>query len=70
MKIEFNTAKFVFSHGKEPKGRGSWAFAFEGLEPIFSPSMTYAEAKAWARGKVKAVAPAGYAGTVIVDVLS
>jgi hypothetical protein len=55
--IEFNTIEFVKSHGCAPRGRGSWAFSSERNGPIenvlFSPSMTYAEAKKWARAEIE-----------------
>ena len=46
------------SHGKAPKGRGSWAFAFEhprkNSEPWFAPSnLTYADAKKAAAKEAK-----------------
>jgi hypothetical protein len=55
MKIEFSTHQFVRSHGKEPKGRGSYAFHIEGDVPdaiLWSPSMTLGDAKKWARTAV------------------
>jgi hypothetical protein len=58
MKIEFNTVEFEFSHGRKPKGRGSWAFSGTRnprIEDVFfSPSMTYSEAKRWFVAKLKA----------------
>lgn len=68
--FDFNTAEFCTAHGKEPRGRGSWAFAFEGREPVFSPSMTYAEAKRWIKEHICSVAPAEFYGCVLIDVLS
>lgn len=50
-RVQFDTAQFRGSHGREPKGRGSWAFSTDrrGDENLlFSPSMTYADAKKWA----------------------
>ena len=47
IKIEFCTREFLFSHGRAPRGYGSWAFDF-GAGPVFAPTGTYAEAKAWA----------------------
>jgi hypothetical protein len=51
------TRPYVSSHQKAPRGRGSWAFQpAEAYHPggaeiadltIFSPSMTYTEAKRW-----------------------
>jgi hypothetical protein len=69
IRVSFDTAPFVSSHAREPRGRGSWAFSFEGREPIFSPSMPLAEAKRWAAEQVRAAAPAGFSGTVVVAVL-
>lgn len=50
--IEFDTTQWEASHGGNPRGRGSWAFALDragkqGLK--FSPYMTYGDAKKWAR---------------------
>ncbi len=49
MAITFNTVAYEFSHGRTPRGRGSWAFAAvrnpDTKDIIWSPSMTYAEAK-------------------------
>lgn len=50
MTVRFDTSDFRRSHMKEPKGRGCWAFAPDTTgEWIFSPMMTFTEAKAWAR---------------------
>lgn len=58
MAVEFNTREYEFSHGRAPRGRGSWAFAFTRNAPvsevIWAPSGTYAEAKKFAREKAKA----------------
>ena len=58
-KIEFNTRKYETSHLTTPRGRGSWAFQptsayfkngdYDSEQTLWSPSMTYTEAKAWAR---------------------
>jgi len=57
--IEFDAIEYRINHGAEPRGRGSWAFSFK-REPdvqrdevLWSPSMTYGEAKKWARQQVK-----------------
>jgi ADP-heptose:LPS heptosyltransferase len=53
--VEFDSTPFEFSHGRCPKGRGSWAFSVERNPDVtspavlFSPSMTYGEAKRFAR---------------------
>lgn len=47
-KIEFNTRSYLLSHGRQPKGYGSWAFDLGG-GPVFAPASTYTQAKKWAR---------------------
>jgi hypothetical protein len=70
IRITFDDSPFVRSHMTKPgRGLGSWAFSFEGREPIFSPPMILSEAKKWAREQVKAAAPADYAGQVVVSIL-
>ena len=70
MRIQFDTSNYEFSYGVAPRGRGSWAFAFEGHGPLFSPSMTFGEPKKWVQAEVAKRAPAGYARIVIVEVLT
>ena len=61
MQIEFNTDQFVFSHGRQPKGYGGWAFGtkrnpdtMNSDECWFTPgAMTYGEAKKWAKAEAK-----------------
>jgi hypothetical protein len=56
MQFEFNTRQFQFSHGRQPKGFGSWAFEVEGSKwgILFTPhSMSFADAKKWIKGEVK-----------------
>jgi hypothetical protein len=67
--ISFDSAPFVRSHMKQPKGRGSWAFSIEGGEPLFAPVMTLNEAKLWVTEQVRRLAPAGFKGVVVVQVL-
>ena len=73
MTIEFDTSDYRFSTGREPRGRGGWAFSvhhprsrtFDMLRhAMFVPgSMTYAAA----RREVRRVARMfGYSGTVWV----
>lgn len=57
VKIDFDTNKYQASHGKPPKGRGSWIFAEKGgrgsSNEIVAPgSMTYLEAKKWLKKKL------------------
>ena len=42
-KVEFNTNRYTFSHGKAPRGYGVWWFEARGQEVSFSGK--YAEAK-------------------------
>jgi len=53
IKIEFDTTSYVFSHGRSPRGYGSWAFDW-GTGPQFAPTGTYAEAKRWASETARA----------------
>jgi hypothetical protein len=51
--VEFNVTQYEFSHGKPPRGNGYWAFSRDrrGNNPVFSPSMSYADAKKWAKAQ-------------------
>jgi hypothetical protein len=50
----FSTSEFQFSHGKQPRGEGYWAFFFDrDSEPQFW-SGSYAEAKRQATAYAKA----------------
>lgn len=52
-RYEFDTREFEISHGRPPRGRGSWAFSFRRryqdvtTEVVFAPPSTYAEARRW-----------------------
>lgn len=45
----FDTREYEASHGRKPRGRGSWAFRVDDdILAVFSPmNMTYTEAKRW-----------------------
>jgi len=55
--MEFIIDRYVASHGKNPKGLGSWAFCDVKHSDrndylsfvVWSPSMTLTEAKKWAK---------------------
>lgn len=55
--VTFNTREYEFSHGKKPRGRGSWAFFFDDktnnvADAFWTPgSTTYAEAKKMAKAE-------------------
>jgi len=61
-KIEFHTDDYLFSHGREPKGYGSWAFS-EVKNPLddnlihWFNGCLYSEAKKQMAKKVKAINP-------------
>lgn len=64
--IWFNTREYEREHDRKPKGYGSWAFFFEGLE--FWANGTYAEAKKACIAHIKSIAPEDYKGFVEVKV--
>jgi hypothetical protein len=50
--ITVSTSKYQFSHGKQPRGRGSWAFFFDGhtaIDDALWHNGTYGEAIKMAR---------------------
>jgi hypothetical protein len=56
--VEVNTTEYEFSHGRKPRGYGSWAFRFEGDIALHWYQGTYSEARSAAR---KAARKAGAA---------
>jgi hypothetical protein len=66
--MEFNTSEYRFSHGKEPRGTGSWAFStvkapVAGVNEIFWFNGSYGDAKKAARKYFK-----GFGATYMVYV--
>lgn len=57
--VEVMTIDYVWSHGKEPRGRGGWIFSTcrNGRGEMFFANGTYGEAK---REAVQKAAAAGY----------
>ncbi len=54
--FSFSTCEYEYNHGAKPRGRGSWAFAFDGKEQhdalFWTPgSTTYGEAIKLARAE-------------------
>ena len=54
MPATFDTASYKRAHGKAPRGTGCWAFAPNNRDEwdsewVFSPTLTYTAAKAWAQ---------------------
>lgn len=51
--MTIDTTEYEFSHGKKPRGTGSWAFMFRrngAWTTEFAPGqLTYSAAKAWAK---------------------
>lgn len=64
MAITFDTTEYRFSHGHEPRGRGSWAFEIPLRGQFWTPgSTTYREAKQLAaRATREILAAAGAPG--------
>ena len=69
MKFAFIIAPFLLSHGKEPKGKGCWAFSLDkdadSENIFFTKSMTFGAAKKEAK---KRFLRAG-SGTIYIYVL-
>lgn len=59
--IDIDPSDYVRSHMTQPRGRGSWAFLIgdSDLPMIWTPSMTYADAKVWAKACVRDMIAAG-----------
>jgi len=56
MKIEVKTGEYEFSHGKKPRGKGSWAFYMGKKTDTFDAHFfygTYAEAVKQAKAKAR-----------------
>lgn len=70
MTCEFSTRDFEFTHGKAPRGFGSWAFSIEDSAPQWAPPSSFADAKKWARARAREMAPQGFAGMVEIKVLT
>lgn len=74
MAIDFDTTQFEFSHGRAPKGYGSWAFGttrnpdvMDSAKCWFTPgAMAYADAKKWAKAKAVQTFGKGASGTLYV----
>lgn len=70
--FEFDTSAYERTHGKAPKGYGSWAFDWQGSrrdpKPIWAPISGYADAKRWVKEHICEMAPADYAGHIHITV--
>ena len=55
MKTFFDSRDYERSHGKKPRGVGVWAFmpdnSGDPADWLFSPSMSFAQAKAWVKAQ-------------------
>lgn len=64
-KIDIDNSPFVRSHMRNPSGRGSWAFSLQAnprdvlTDVVFTPSMTYSDAKVWVKAWFRAQQAAG-----------
>lgn len=61
--VQISTTKYEFSHGRQPRGCGDWAFSIDGEGPVWVVGVPYTEAKA------EAVRRAREAGATLVEVL-
>lgn len=58
--FDIDPVEYVWDHGTNPRGRGSWAFSenrdANGGDPdiLWSPSMTYRDACTWAKAQARA----------------
>ena len=74
MQIEFDTTRFVFSHSRQPKGSGGWAFGTVRTPDVanrdecwFAPGpLTYGEARKWAKAEAKRRFPEAHHVTLYV----
>jgi len=55
--IDVDANDFIRSHGVPPRGWGTWAFDVKGstLGLLWTPAMTYSDAKVWIKAKVRAL---------------
>jgi len=59
-KFEFDTTEYEWSHGRKPRGRGSWAFFAQGADTsnaeaaVWAPVGTWSEARRWVRANCEA----------------
>lgn len=55
MTIDFDDTQYIFTHGRAPRGYGSWAFSLSRKcdNPIWAPQMNYSDAKVWMRAWVR-----------------
>lgn len=71
--IDFTTTEYVFSHGREPRGRGGWAFEIPGAagkpEEFWAPSGTYQEAKKAVIARVRELHPTHRSLVIDIKVL-
>jgi len=63
--IEVATTSYIFSHGHNPRGFGSWAFTIKGEIKWFNQS-TYGEALKKAKQFVRDTYPGQYV-TIIIE---
>lgn len=74
MTIQYSTSEYEFSHGRKPKGFGSWAFEvdlLDGSKPLvwWWNQSTLTNAKKQMNAKLRETLPKGYT-LVLIEVLS
>jgi hypothetical protein len=55
MPVRVTTTKFTWSHGRQPRGRGLWAFAIGGQTRFISGTYREAKKQALAEARTKGV---------------
>jgi hypothetical protein len=61
----FEDREYVVNHGAKPRGFGTWAFSTKrnpdasSPDMLWSPSLTFGEAKRWAQSQIKAKGATG-----------
>ena len=72
--IDIDPSPFYRSHLRNPSGRGSWAFSLQSnprdvlKDVVFTPSMTYADAKVWIKAWFRAQQATGTYPSDLSDV--
>ena len=67
--VHFSKTSYIAAHGRQPSGRGRWAFRFSDGKERFAPSGSlFSEAKKWATQIERERCP--YYSISIVEVLS
>lgn len=66
--IDFDDTQYQFSHGRTPRGYGTWAFSQTRKcdDPMWVPPMHYRDAKVWIKAYVREKYGKDASGTLYV----